>query len=186
LKVLTLHEPFASLIRNGAKWIETRPNRTNVRGRIAIHAAVKPVTEILELGDFEAWPADPPDRPHPNHPEGRPARLYRNNGRSALTLGRWAPLQYGRIVATADLYDCVPMVDMWSAGGHPYLVVPHMTLATGHQPGQATDVADQAPYGFFEPGRYAWLLRDIRPVTPAVPFRGGQGWSRTWDPNSVL
>lgn len=41
MKVITLWEPWASLIAVGAKKIETRSWNTNYRGRIAIHAAKK-------------------------------------------------------------------------------------------------------------------------------------------------
>lgn len=52
MKVITLWEPWASLIAVGAKMIETRSWNTNYRGRIAIHAAKKivklhPVVDIL-------------------------------------------------------------------------------------------------------------------------------------------
>lgn len=40
-------------------------------------------------------------------------------------------------------------------------------------------------YGWWEPGRYAWRLRDHRPLIEPFPVRGAQGiWS--WDPNGVL
>jgi len=39
MKVLTLTQPWASLVANGSKKIETRSWRTNYRGPIAIHAA---------------------------------------------------------------------------------------------------------------------------------------------------
>jgi hypothetical protein len=41
-------------------------------------------------------------------------------------------------------------------------------------------ITDQLPYGDFRPGRYAWLLTDITPLAEPVPFKGGQGLSRTW------
>jgi hypothetical protein len=41
LKAITLYEPFASLISIGAKINETRGQRTNHRGDICIHAALK-------------------------------------------------------------------------------------------------------------------------------------------------
>lgn len=162
LRVLTIDQPYASLVALGAKWIETRPNRTHVRGRIAIHASAKVRGrrgDWTEVGRYEIE---------------RDASGYMLRGESLSWPYR---LPTGAIVATAELYDCVPMVDFWSLGGHPYLVVPHATLATTHS--SSVDVADQMPFGNFASGRWAWLLRDVQRINP-VPFIGGQGWSRTW------
>jgi ASCH domain. len=45
MKALTIHEPHASLIIMRAKRLETRGHRTNVRGKVAIHAAKKPMDD---------------------------------------------------------------------------------------------------------------------------------------------
>lgn len=39
MKTLTIHQPYAHLVMTGEKKLETRGRRTNVRGRIAIHAS---------------------------------------------------------------------------------------------------------------------------------------------------
>ncbi len=44
------------------------------------------------------------------------------------------------------------------------------------------NIEDQRPYGDFTPGRYAWLLEDVRPITP-VPAKGRQG---LWTPAADL
>lgn len=41
MKVLSIKEPFASLIKNGIKKIETRSFKTNYRGELYIHASLK-------------------------------------------------------------------------------------------------------------------------------------------------
>lgn len=43
MKVLSIKEPFASLILNGKKKIETRSWKTNYRGKLYIHASLKKV-----------------------------------------------------------------------------------------------------------------------------------------------
>jgi hypothetical protein len=48
-----------------------------------------------------------------------------------------------------------------------------------------SDVTAELPYGLFEPGRYAFLLADVVPVDPPVPFKGGQGLTKTWEPATV-
>ena len=40
MKVLSLREPFATLIKNKKKYIETRSWKTNYRGKILIHAGL--------------------------------------------------------------------------------------------------------------------------------------------------
>ena len=35
--------------------------------------------------------------------------------------------------------------------------------------------AHEFAFGNYEPGRFAWVLRDVKPVTPPLPFRGSQG-----------
>lgn len=53
MKVLSLKEPFATLIKNKKKYIETRSWKTNYRGELYIHASIskirKEVKERKEL-----------------------------------------------------------------------------------------------------------------------------------------
>ena len=48
MKVLTIREPWASLIVNGYKEYEFRSWKTNYRGKILIHSASKIETEMIE------------------------------------------------------------------------------------------------------------------------------------------
>lgn len=49
MKVLTIKEPFASLIKNGTKKIETRSWKTKYRGELYIHAGItKPPKQLEE------------------------------------------------------------------------------------------------------------------------------------------
>lgn len=43
VKVLSLREPFASLIKEKIKYVETRSWKTNYRGELYIHASLKKV-----------------------------------------------------------------------------------------------------------------------------------------------
>lgn len=167
LRTLTLHQPWATLVALGVKTIETRSWRTHYRGPVAIHAGARQPDLGLEIGPFrvtrgtEGW--------HISGPE--PVYGY-------------ARLPLGAIVATATLIDVVPMIDDDTITTAPYLrLSPSGTLAlrTQDAPEQRSplDVSDQAPYGDYAPGRYAWLLTDIEPCDP-IPAKGKQGlW--TWD-----
>ena len=48
MKVLSIKEPFASLIKEGHKKIETRSFKTSYRGEIYVHASIKKVTDNYE------------------------------------------------------------------------------------------------------------------------------------------
>lgn len=174
MKVLTLHQPWATLIALGVKTIETRPQQTNVRGRIAIHAAARP-PDALCLGPYTIGLLDP-----------RPAtrRMWHNE-----VFGAVIDLPLGAIVATANLVDCIPMIEEHPAwDGQPYLHVGvDLTLIRPWcgRARRADIVTHQRPYGHFARGRWAWILADIEPLVEPVPFKGGQGWSKSWEPQTA-
>jgi hypothetical protein len=165
MKVLTLHQPYATLVALGVKTIETRGWATNVRGRIAIHAGVRPVTRE-HVGE---WYVDRTRR------DGSWMR------RSTLDPSLRLPL--GAIVATANLVDCVPILEdstdsiscIELSGGSAYL------WREGDELPERS-VRNQLPYGDYEPGWFAWLLADVERLDVPVPFKGGDGLSKTWEP----
>lgn len=79
MKVLTVKEPFATLIKNNIKFIETRSWKTNYRGELYIQASVskikKEVKEQFEL-----------------------SKLYNEEA-----------LNYGFIICKCNLVDCIYM-----------------------------------------------------------------------------
>ncbi len=79
MKILTLYEPYATLIATGAKIHETRSWGTSYRGPIAIHAGKS--TADLGLCDLEPY----------------------------ATVLRGLPLTLGSVVAIAHLTACVEM-----------------------------------------------------------------------------
>jgi hypothetical protein len=89
------------------------------------------------------------------------------------------PLPLGAIVATCTLVDVAPVE---SIAWHPY-DGPDGARWWGSewQPGVVCVNDGQRPYGDFAPGRFAWLLEDVKPLDEPVPFKGGQGLTRTWE-----
>ena len=81
MKVLSLTEPFATLIKNGIKTIETRSWKTKYRGKLYIHASS---TKI---------PKD-----------------YRSN-KDLMSLVDVNELNYRNIICCCDLVDCIQMDD---------------------------------------------------------------------------
>lgn len=154
MKALTVRQPWASLIAAGVKTIETRSWSTRYRGPLAIHAgmATADFAENLRLWAAlgEAW--DRPSIGAFNHVETH-----------AL----------GAVVATCTLADVVPIVDAPGMAGHPRVRISGRPGGGAHvlrpPDGSAANVTDQLPLGDFTPGRYAFLLTDIKPTTERCP-----------------
>lgn len=157
MKALTLHQPWASLIALGAKTIETRSWSTPYRGRLAVHAGAKRPRHMLEVGGFRC--AEFSDTtPYVAHE------------------GVVQALPLGAIVATCDLLDVVPMVHSTQPrNGHCLVVGPGSMILHDDPQQVGSNVSDQRPYGDFTPGRYAWLLGDVKPTTERCPACWGSG-----------
>lgn len=179
MKFLTIRQPWASLVAVGAKTIETRPFSTQYRGPLAIHAGkVRPVDGLTlgawSVAGFDDWLC----RWHPG----------------SLALQERHAMPLGAVVAVCDLVDVVPIV---AGGDLPDPPCRHLRVAApGNGPRLATvdyegrinlgglgrprswglplPCSDQEPFGDFTPGRYAWLLSNVRPIDP-VPMKGAQG-----------
>ena len=79
MKVLSIKEPYATLICNGKKLIETRSWKTNYRGELYIHASLSKITKDV-LNNEEVM------------------RVLDNDS-----------LNYGMIICKCRLVDCVYM-----------------------------------------------------------------------------
>lgn len=161
---LSLWQPFASLVAFGAKGIETRSWATGYRGPIAIHATK----------------AFPPDAIAECHREPFTAVL------KAAGIRVPADLPRGAVVAVARLTDVLPIVE--ANGRMPRLRCVGLDdegIARVWEPsvleGCAFHVGDiqpnehEAAFGNYAPGRFGWLLADVRALPEPIPCRGGQG-----------
>ena len=81
MKVLSLKEPFATLIKNGIKTIETRSWKTNYRGKLYIHAS-----------------------------STKMPKEYKNN-KELMALVNEEDLSYGTIICSCELVDCIEMTN---------------------------------------------------------------------------
>ena len=79
LKVLSLTEPYATLIRHGKKKIETRSFKTNYRGELYIHASSTKIPK--------EW----------------------KNNKELMNLIKDNDLNFGYIICKCNLVDCVYM-----------------------------------------------------------------------------
>lgn len=166
LRMLSLHEPYPTLMAIGVKGLETRSwkaPRSAIGQRFGIHATAKVPPEGMTVGDatVERWLDNPT----------APCLVWKDDHRRP-----W-PLRPGHIVASGVLAACVPMV---GADGCEDDTV-HLCITSGRMllhsrldepwpDGQTEhDISDQAPYGHYEPGRWAWLFVDVKPTTERCP-----------------
>jgi len=175
-RALSLHQPWASLVALGVKGIEMRSWSTKYRGRLLIHAAKRNPTKGSDVG---GWMVHERTRPG-GLPSDERFWLSSPDQRGCSvahllidTVPR--PLPLGAVVASGVLTDCVPM-----AVGHPeerpwhgVSIYPGGDLFVNHWnehgQGGGYEVTDQAPFGDFSPGRFAWLLGDVKPTTERCP-----------------
>jgi activating signal cointegrator 1 len=154
VKALTLTQPWAQLVACGAKRIETRDWGTSFRGPLAIHAAKTLNKDTFPGGDDDLF-----------------ALCNTEPFRSALVDAGWAhvlgddlvpaplALPRGAIVAVVSLDRCTEMT------GAGIARLEHL-----HPREHA--------FGFYAPGRHAWVLRDLRPMAVPVECKGAL---KLWD-----
>jgi hypothetical protein len=145
MRGLTLTQPWATLVAIGAKSIETRSWRSDYRGSIAIHAAhgLGPVGGRQALFDLVT------SQPFAD------VLL-------AAGVHREEQLARGAIVAVAELAYCVPTVSVLN-GSHPGFGKPDSRWPLTDQ---------ERAFGDYSPGRFAWLLADVRRLATPIPYRG--------------
>jgi len=148
MRVITLWQPWCSLILSGAKVFETRswaPSVDVIGQKIAIHAAARaPFTDL--------------------HSEPNKAIT------DVLGVGWQQSLPRGVILLTATVAGAYQIESVSQFGdafigksveGSPYL----KSFVIDH-------------FGDYTPGRWVWKLEDVSPVDPPVPFKGKQGWGK--------
>ena len=128
MKTLSITEPYATLIHDGVKVIETRSWKTNYRGPLLIHASNTKIP-----------------------------KEYKANADLMKLVGD-RELHFGQIVAKCVLVDCIKMND-------------YIIKAIKEK------YPDEYICGFYEPGRYAWILADLKPVESNKV----KGKLRLWD-----
>jgi hypothetical protein len=149
MKAISLWQPWASAIAMGSKRIETRSWGTTYRGPLAIHAAKRVVKyELLYYGCCWNWCG----------------ALGRRMGSDP---NLWAVLPFGAIVAICRLADCRPAgsftVEELDTVRYPAMKDASLLGWTERQMGD------------FSPGRFGWVLADIRPLAIPIPYLGQQG-----------
>jgi hypothetical protein len=170
MKAITLYQPWATLVAMGKKRIETRSWSTNYRGSLAIHAGqnMKYITGANSIIGQEPFRAALLDDKYgyPTFPD----------------------FSLGVIVATCELigYLYIPPARaqyISSRGNELYRFECYLNEQV--EPGKGDLVIDIPPiepersFGDYSPGRYAWILINIRDIAGrCIHARGGLG---LWD-----
>lgn len=164
MKAISLTQPYATLVAIGAKKIETRSWSTSFRGPLAIHAAkgLGPVggeEGLLDLIVTEPFKSALGDLIR----VGELAKGSRWAKPHWITAER---LPRGAIVAVCELVECVPSEKIMQAFG----AYGPEDDSGGHIVWTLSD--QEIAFGNYAPGRYAWLLADIRALPEPIPARG--------------
>lgn len=135
LRALTVRQPWSHMIAHCGKNVENRGRQTRYRGLLAVHAGAR-----------SRW-----DSSGEQSPLVREA--WREYGHLAAHLDRDSPwIDFGAVIAVADLYGCHEWPDAGSCNGR------------GRPPCSPWASLDQ----------WHWQLRNVRRIKP-VPCRGALG-----------
>jgi hypothetical protein len=144
MKALTLTQPWATLVAIGAKKIETRSWKTSYRGPLAIHAAK----------GFPKWAREFTTQPICYES----IRVYHHiEPRTPYSLMPGYPL--GFVLATCQLVNVLPVE-----------VVDNANNVWGVSLEPLSD--RERAFGDYSPGRYAWILEDVKQLPEPIPAKG--------------
>jgi hypothetical protein len=157
MKAISLLQPWASLVAIGAKKIETRSWPTSFRGKLAIHASK----------GFPKWSRE-------LCPEFAKLLGIKDYKGSWLYYLEYGVGPFGKVIATCNLVDCIKI-----------LHVDKYHIFTGNNLANNRSISvvgtEELSFGDYTPGRYAWLLEDVKPLPEPIPAKGHQGlWE--WEP----
>lgn len=153
MKVLTLTQPWATLVAIGAKKIETRSWQTSYRGPLAIHAAKGLGSVGGKSGLFRLCSVDP---------FASVLRAWHAYAPSYPEV--WLP--FGAIVAVCELVDCRPTD--FEAADSKY----GWDKFIGNELTYWYLTPQERAFGDYTPGRYAWLLANVRALPEPIPCKG--------------
>jgi activating signal cointegrator 1 len=154
MKAITLTQPWASLVAIGAKSVETRSWFTgpNPRG-----VGAQPLGLPLAIHAAKGFPIEAQMLVAEEPFASALRRAFPNAASPRECIDQ---LPRGAVIATAVLLHCVTVEHLERA--------PHILTPT------------ERAFGNYSPGRFAWRLWSIRPLSEPIPARGHLGlWD--WD-----
>lgn len=157
MKIITLWEPWATLLALGEKKIETRGWSSTYRGPVAIHSAKGGLTKS-ELKDICT----------------RAEFATALRGLPLPLGGRHVPLfAPGHILAVGKLVDCF----QFKYG--------HATFVNAGQH-RDLDTGQERAFGNYGPGRYGLVFEDMVKLKTPIPFKSRQGKLLDLDEDTVV
>ena len=148
MKALTLSQPWATLVAIGAKHIETRSWYTRYRGPLAIHVAKGFSKEAQYLCFGEPFRKLLIDK----------YSFFRAN---EIYFGKHT-MPLGCVIATCELVECFAIQRFQSGfrwgDGYEWIIT-----------------HDERAFGDYAPGRYAWLLDNVKILPEPIPAKGRLG-----------
>lgn len=151
-KVITLWQPWASLMAFNKKKIETRCWKTDYRGELYIHSSKRPFDECSYREPYYS-------ALNPLH-----------SPKSTIGL---IP-QLGLIIAKANLVDCSRMIGFNRING---IVRPEYGMRLENN--MVIDGnTEEYEFGWYSIGRYAWIFEGIELLENPIPAKGAQ---RIWN-----
>jgi hypothetical protein len=148
ITVISILQPWASLIVMGAKKIETRSWDTQFKGELYIHASLGKSYGPEKLSCRELCYKEP-------------FKQFINGGLS------YDKLPFGQIIGKVSLIDTI-MFDLYRG-----MINNEMECSIG---GNIFNFSEQElAFGDYSPNRYGWLLSHPEPIEP-IPAKGKQGF----------
>ena len=174
MKAISLWQPWASLIACGAKPYETRswaPPSTLIGTTIAIHAAKRVDKDAAQMATDIMYGQ------YDDH-GGLAERLEASWGGDEAAGGLMVAfgntvMPIGCVVCTARL-DAAFQLGERAEGTAVEARKVVRRLISRQMPDCFTVRLDE--FGDYAPGRWAWLLRDVKPLMPPPPAPGRQGF----------
>lgn len=188
---LSVNQPYATLMALGVKAFETRP--------MALPSTITPDVDVLLCSTVKRprrhW--DPTNGPEPTGPSWmlHPA-LERFTDWWESSDGEWGCTEWqrrwlGAVVAVVRFSESLPIEVCTGYRAHVCRsgddLLRHTPLDRPDADGETEHViTDQLPYGDFTPGRWAWRVADVRPLTEPVSVIGdGVHHQGFWRPSAA-
>lgn len=162
-KVLTINEPWATLLVHRIKKIETRPKPTSwtfEKGSYLIHSAKKWTKYQRDICLSEPFKSE---LQYIDVLEHRYSEIYNYY------------FNFGHIIGAVDVVECEKIINN---NNSLLKLKPHYFngLNKEFRPNMVYIQEPELSFGDYRDGRYAWICDNFRLLEKPIPYKGGQGY----------
>lgn len=159
--VISVWQPWASLIVGGVKMVETRSRPSSYRGVLLIHASQKWTADLagLTVSEFR----------NEMRAIGHPIE---SGDTEAMVRAAWG-MPLGAILGAVEMTDCVPVENVFETWEEESRITTDAARA-GHN--RIAVREGEKRYGDYTPGRWAYYFSRYHRFDKPVPYRGKQGF----------